>query len=1160
MSSVQDIKHFSSGIIEPYIFISYSHDDSDIVEKLAKKLEEAGFCVWVDYENIRGQHFSDDIKNGIRECSVFLQCISKSYISKPYCEKEYKLADDENKGFVVAAIDEVRKEENPNAFPFGGNIYGYGIGIRNDFEGCWKSICESALLVRLKQGDQSESTTRYIFAGEQILTVLKNHCDNTYKQSGNYVLNEIHRELFADIIDESEQDIYKAEGAMEVSLLDFLKKEKNSKLVLLKGAGGTGKTVSMIQTCKKLLEEGICAVYIPLNKVKFNDTNDPVKEYIRKHIMGCDDSLFRVFESMANAEIQNNVYLFLDGANELPISHLNDLYEFIKAAGFSREWSGTRVILSSRTDLESVDIKILDMLPLEETKINDFLDKLGVNMPDSQKVLNLLKNPLMLGLYADAEKYSELYRKQGGRFKIKLESTPDTAAKIISNFMQTQLYQMASVSNNNNDFILYHVLIDYALPAVAARMLLEEHLLTETDLRSILKEVLDENDQHFRWYIDVVLEDLWWEYGVDSEYISRKDIKEIHDFAMKKYRFLYVNNSSEYIDEPAVEFLHQEFRDYFAGVYFANEVRMLEKGSKYISGNYEDALELGQIIIEKDSLEYCSDVLKESAACPYTGEEGYVFPGKDGRKPSVYSVTEKALNTLRHKEEAECSGISIVIANLMEILRFSRGNILAECDFSYLDLSRCKMNGCHFSEFYRDKIYSSVFDGSILNNTFLLNSGHTDNVCVVTEGINGWIYSADEDGWLLGWNYQRDEIVRIKQYQGLPKDMAYDLKTNRLGIAFEHQIILIDAISFKELFSRFNETDSKYFRYIKFDECGNVKYAYDLEPFRWFDLLSDIEEENCIQYPITSGCAHECVKVGKIIYSIYGKNIAVADLNGSKQKEILNHQQIRCIGRDIECINKASRINAISVSGNQSRFIVAIGKYALEYDLKDDLNDLKPLWTYSGTANIHDIKYMRNGGFVLAIGKKVVILDERGRVISKLNQQSVSDIVMFIPSSNADALTDSLEKKEKYYLVSREGVVKELDDQLNVKRIRKVLLASRFVWVSDRKTKEVQMLFGPNGVYPNGYRVSFETGVMIPSGWCFEMKTTRYNMYRREYVIKQGESAVVFDVRNESETYEYKNHTGIWIYGCSFYDIKGEMSSKDSQNFLRKNGGVVNGI
>ena len=70
MKSVQDICHFSSGIIESYIFISYSHDDAEIVRKLVQRLESEGFCVWVDYENIRGQHFSDDIKNGIRECAV----------------------------------------------------------------------------------------------------------------------------------------------------------------------------------------------------------------------------------------------------------------------------------------------------------------------------------------------------------------------------------------------------------------------------------------------------------------------------------------------------------------------------------------------------------------------------------------------------------------------------------------------------------------------------------------------------------------------------------------------------------------------------------------------------------------------------------------------------------------------------------------------------------------------------------------------------------------------------------------------------------------------------------------------------------------------------------------------------------------------------------
>ena len=74
MKTVQDLRHFSSGIYKPYIFVSYSHDDKDTVEKLVNRLLEDGYCVWVDYENIRGRYFSDDIKNGIRECAVFLQC------------------------------------------------------------------------------------------------------------------------------------------------------------------------------------------------------------------------------------------------------------------------------------------------------------------------------------------------------------------------------------------------------------------------------------------------------------------------------------------------------------------------------------------------------------------------------------------------------------------------------------------------------------------------------------------------------------------------------------------------------------------------------------------------------------------------------------------------------------------------------------------------------------------------------------------------------------------------------------------------------------------------------------------------------------------------------------------------------------------------------
>lgn len=1178
MKSVQDIRHFSSGIIEPYIFVSYSHDDAKIVGELVHRLESEGFCVWVDYENIRGRFFSDDIKNGVRECAVFMQCLSKSYITKPYCEKENKLADAENRNYVSIAIDEVRKEDNHNAFPFGGNIYGYGKGMQENFEECWENIQKNAFLMGLKEKKDDEEQGRYIFQGEEVLTVLKNHCEHIYYHSGNYVLNEIHKELFADLLDKNEHDIYQAGGVSELPLLDFLENNSKNRLVLLKGSGGAGKTISMLRACKNLLEKGICAVYIPLNKVWFKEKEDPIKDYIYKHVMGCNNPLFDTFQRMASTDVSNNVFLFLDGANELAISDLNYLYDFIKTAGYSQEWIGTRIIISSRTEFESMEMKVLDMLPLEEEKIIEFLEKLDVKIPTNSKVLSLINNSLMLALYADSEKYSEMYKKQSGRYNIKLESDPDSATKIIYNFMQTQLFQMASVSNENSDYILYHVLIDYALPAVAYQMTKSDRLLNEKDVRLILKQTLDENNKHFQWYADTILEDLWWEFGVDEEYISRGDMKKIHEFAIKKYRFLYVNNGSDYNHEPAVEFLHQEFRDYFAGVYFANEIQMLGTGGKYVTDQFRDLLGLGDKVMSAEIMEYCGGVLHEEEACPRLEEDGYVFPGKSGKNPSRYSAAELALHHLKNKDEEHNPGVSTIVANLMGVLRHSRNNNLFECDYSRLDLRKCKMNGCHFSEFYKNQMYTSIFDEAIIDDTFLLNSGHASNVVCVTEGKTGWVYSIDEDGWLFAWNYLMDKLIRIKKYQGYPKALVYNLDMDQLCIVLEKQINLIACNNYREIFSRYNDTDFKRFRYAKFDAEGTIKYAYDLEPFRWFDLFTGEEAAENLCYSIMTGCACECPKAKKIIYTLYGRNICILNYEQMEDSNKLGSVKNKWLGMDIDNFDKNTnksinrRIHTVAANDEENRFVAAVGNYVLEYLLEDDVENLAPLWTYSGRGNVRDIKYLRKGGFVLAASRRVIILDDRGVVVNTLQGQSTSDILMFIPRSNGAAIEDGNDEtgeKEKYYLVSQEGAIKELDSRLNVLRIRKMVFpfGHKFVWVKDRKTKEIQMLFGPNVLFPNGYRFSFETGKAIPSGWCFEMKTTHYNMYRKEYVISsvnggndrnKGKSAIVYDMRSKSEVYEYQNHAGIWIFGCSFRNIKGSMESRDSQLFLKKNGGIVN--
>ena len=40
---------------------------------------------------------------------------------------------------------------------------------------------------------------------------------------------------------------------------------------------------------------------------------------------------------------------------------------------------------------------------------------------------------------------------------------------------------------------------------------------------------------------------------------------------------------------------------------------------------------------------------------------------------------------------------------------------------------------------------------------------------------------------------------------------------------------------------------------------------------------------------------------------------------------------------------------------------------------------------------------------------------------------------------------------------------------------------------------------------------------------------------------------------------KYTNYTGIWIFGCSFNDIHGDMANRRNISFLIQNGGIVHG-
>lgn len=81
---------------EPYIFVSYSHKDSDKVFKEIKRFNEAGYHVWYDEGIAPGNEWTDEIASALENCSLFVVFLTKNSVLSPNVKNEIDFAIDEN--------------------------------------------------------------------------------------------------------------------------------------------------------------------------------------------------------------------------------------------------------------------------------------------------------------------------------------------------------------------------------------------------------------------------------------------------------------------------------------------------------------------------------------------------------------------------------------------------------------------------------------------------------------------------------------------------------------------------------------------------------------------------------------------------------------------------------------------------------------------------------------------------------------------------------------------------------------------------------------------------------------------------------------------------------------------------------------------------------
>lgn len=91
----------------PFIFISYSHKDSDRVCPIIERLKKEGFNVWYDDGIEPGSEWDENIANHISQCGYFIAFISENYLGSSNCKDELNFSRDLNKDRLLVYLEEV---------------------------------------------------------------------------------------------------------------------------------------------------------------------------------------------------------------------------------------------------------------------------------------------------------------------------------------------------------------------------------------------------------------------------------------------------------------------------------------------------------------------------------------------------------------------------------------------------------------------------------------------------------------------------------------------------------------------------------------------------------------------------------------------------------------------------------------------------------------------------------------------------------------------------------------------------------------------------------------------------------------------------------------------------------------------------------------------
>lgn len=89
----------------PYVFVSYSHDDAELVYPELRWLKQQGFNIWYDEGIGAGTEWREEIARAIENCALLLFYVSPRSVRSPHCLRELNFALDEAKPHLAVHLE-----------------------------------------------------------------------------------------------------------------------------------------------------------------------------------------------------------------------------------------------------------------------------------------------------------------------------------------------------------------------------------------------------------------------------------------------------------------------------------------------------------------------------------------------------------------------------------------------------------------------------------------------------------------------------------------------------------------------------------------------------------------------------------------------------------------------------------------------------------------------------------------------------------------------------------------------------------------------------------------------------------------------------------------------------------------------------------------------